>query len=82
MLFSYRTHDDSVPLHKPLLRLTLLMLVCNVVGYFYLRPFVARLREAEAFSTGVMSGGARALFGILNGASSETYLIQGLLGEG
>ncbi len=67
MLFSYRTHDDSAPLRKILLRLTLPMLICNVVGYFCLQPFVARLRE----SVGVMSEGARAPFCILGGASRD-----------
>ncbi|AMP09656.1 hypothetical protein CAter282_1885 [Collimonas arenae] len=82
MLFSYRTHDDSAPLRKTLLRLTLLMLVCNVLGYFCLQPFMASLREAAALTGGVMSDGARTQFGILHGASSGIYLIQGLLGVG
>ncbi|WP_211441629.1 DUF4149 domain-containing protein [Collimonas humicola] len=82
LLFSYRTHDDSAPLRKTLLRFTLLMLACTVVGYFCLQPFMASLREAAAQAGGVMSDSARTQFGILHGVSSGIYLIQGLLGVG
>ncbi|WP_211473601.1 DUF4149 domain-containing protein [Collimonas humicola] len=82
LLFSYRTHDDSAPLRKTLLRFTLLMLACTVVGYFCLQPFMASLREAAALAGGVMSDSARTQFGILHGVSSGIYLIQGLLGVG
>ncbi|WP_395824103.1 DUF4149 domain-containing protein [Collimonas sp.] len=82
MLFSYRTHDDSAPLRKTLLHLTLLMPACNLLGYFGLQPFMASLREAAALTGGVMSDSARTQFGILHGAASGIYLIQGLLGVG
>lgn len=82
LLFSYRTHDDSAPLRKTLLRFALLMLACTVAGYFCLQPFMASLREAAALTGGVMSDSARTQFGILHGASMGFYLIQGLLGVG
>lgn len=82
LLFSYRTHDDSAPLRKTLLRFTLLMLACTAAGYFCLQPFMASLREAAALTGGVMSDSARTQFGILHGVSSGIYLIQGLLGVG
>jgi hypothetical protein len=82
MLFSYRTHDDSAPLRKTLLRLTLLMLACTVVGYFGIQPFMAGLREAAAATGGVMNADAKMRFGILHGVASGFYLIQSLLGVG
>ncbi|MEO6919335.1 MAG: DUF4149 domain-containing protein [Collimonas sp.] len=82
MLFSYRTHDDSAPLRKTLLRLTLLMLACTVAGYFCIQPFMASLRETAALTGGVMADGAKTQFGILHGVASGIYLIQSLLGVG
>lgn len=80
MLFSYRTHDDAAPLRKTLLRLALAMLVCTLVGYFGIQPFMADLREAAV--GGVMSADAKTRFGILHGVASGIYMIQSLLGVG
>jgi Domain of unknown function (DUF4149) len=55
------------------------MLVCTLVGYFGLQPFMAALREA-AGPGGVMSSDARLQFGILHGVASAFYLVQSLLG--
>lgn len=81
-LFSYRTHDDAAPLRKSLLRLTLAMLACTLIGYFCLQPFMAALREAAAVTGGVMSAGAKTQFGILHGIAQGIYVIQSLLGVG
>lgn len=82
MLFSYRTRDDAAPLRKTLLRLTLAMLACTLIGYFGIQPFMADLRGAAAATGGVMSAGAKTQFGILHGIASGIYLIQSLLGVG
>lgn len=82
LLFSYRTYDDSAPLRKTLLKLTLAMLACTLFGYFGIQPFMADLREASAATGGVMSGDAKTQFGILHGVASGIFLIQSLLGAG
>jgi len=81
LLFSFRTGDDNAPLRKTLLRLTLLMLLCTLIGYFGIQPFMASLREA-AGPGGVMSSAAKTQFGILHGIASGIYLIQSVLGVG
>jgi len=63
---------------KQLLWTVIGMLVCNLVGYFGLQPFMAALKET-AGATG-MQGDARTQFGILHGVSSIFYLAQSLLG--
>jgi hypothetical protein len=64
---------------KTPLYLALGMLLCTLVGYFGLQPFMAALREA-AGPAGVMESGAKVQFGVLHGVSSAIYLIQSLLG--
>ncbi|QRX82172.1 DUF4149 domain-containing protein [Glaciimonas sp. PAMC28666] len=81
LLFCFRTADDNAPLRKTLLRLTLAVLLCTLVGYFGIQPFMASLREAAA-PGGVMSSAAKTQFGILHGVASAIYLIQSLLGVG
>jgi hypothetical protein len=61
--------------------LVIAMLVCTLIGYFALQPFMAALREA-AGPGGVMASEAKTRFGILHGISSGIYLIQSLLGIG
>src|SRR5438105_704534 len=61
LLFAFRTGDDNAPLRKTLLRLTLAMLLCTLIGYFGIQPFMASLREA-AGPGGVMSSGAKTQF--------------------
>lgn len=55
------------------------MLLCTLIGYFFLQPFMSALREM-AGPTGVMESSARLQFGILHGAASALYLVQSLLG--
>lgn len=81
LLFCFRTADDNAPLRKTLLRLTLAVLFCTLVGYFGVQPFMAALRET-AGAGGVMSSSAKTQFGILHGIASAIYLIQSLLGVG
>ncbi|KAF3999369.1 DUF4149 domain-containing protein [Glaciimonas immobilis] len=81
LLFCFRTADDNAPLRKTLLRLTLALLVCTLIGYFGLQPFMASIREATG-AGGVMSATAKTQFGILHGVASGIYLIQSLLGIG
>ena len=80
LLFCYRTANDSAPLRKTLLKLTLAMLLCTLIGYFGLQPFMASLRAAAASTGGVMDAAAKTQFGILHGVASGIYLIQSLLG--
>lgn len=55
------------------------MLVCILIGYFSLQPFMSALREA-AVASGGMTGGIKAQFGFLHGISSAFYLVESLLG--
>jgi nitrate reductase NapE component len=55
------------------------MLLCTVVGYFGLQPWMAQLREA-AGPAGVMAGSAHQQFAMLHGISMGIYLIESLLG--
>ena len=67
--------------YKPLRWLVLGMLVCVLVGYFGLQPFMASLREqAAAQGLAVGDSAYRAQFGMLHGVSSAFYLVQSLLG--
>ena len=62
-----------------LLRLVLSMLVCTLIGYFGLQPFMASIRETSA-AAGGMSSDAKMQFGALHGAASAIFLLQSLLG--
>jgi hypothetical protein len=55
------------------------MLLCVLVGYFALQPFMAELREAAAASGG-MTGDLKVRFGLLHGISSTFYLVESILG--
>lgn len=54
------------------------MLVCTLIGYFALQPFMAELRAA-AGAGGVMEGEMRSRFGMLHGIASAFYLLQSVL---
>jgi hypothetical protein len=69
--------EDSAKI--TLLRLIAMMLICSIIGYFVLHPFMASLRAA-AGSAGVMSSDVKIQFGILHGVSSLFYLVESLLG--
>jgi len=60
-------------------RLVIGMLLCVLIGYFALQPFMAEIRAAEAASGGVMNDAMRTRFGLLHGIASVVYLIQSLL---
>ncbi len=62
-----------------LMRLIAAMLLCTVIGYFALHPFMASLR-ASAGAAGVMASDTKIQFGILHAVSSAFYLIESLLG--
>ena len=71
--------DNAGNGRKHALRLVGGMLLCTVVGYFGLQPFMASIREAAAVAGG-MSADAKLNFGILHGVASGIFLIQSLLG--
>jgi hypothetical protein len=72
-------NDKDGTIRKHLLWLTAGMLLCTLIGYFGLQPFMQTLREA-AGPGGVMASETKMQFGILHGASMVFYLIQSLLG--
>jgi hypothetical protein len=55
------------------------ILICTLIGFFSLQPFMAALREAAGLG-GVMTSDAKMQFGISQGISSAFYLIESLLG--
>jgi hypothetical protein len=64
-------------------RLIVGMIVCTLVGYFALQPWMNGLRlAAEAAGTDVGHSAYRTQFGVLHGVSSLFYLVESLLGIG
>jgi len=59
--------------------LIIAMLVCVLVGYFGLQPFMAEIRAIAASNGGVMDEASLARFGLLHGVASIIYLVQSLL---
>ncbi len=57
-------------------RIVIGMLICVVVGYFGLQPFMAEIRAAAAQAGGVMDDAMRMRFGVLHGVASVIYLLQ------
>ena len=78
VLLAMVAFDDASRERRNLLRLIVVMLLCVVVGYFGLQPWMAALREA-AGPSGVLEGAARTQFGILHGVASLIYLFQSVL---
>ena len=62
-----------------LIKLVIGMMVCTVIGFFGLQPFMAELRSIAAQSGGVMDDAIRSRFGWLHGAASAIYLVQSVL---
>ncbi|RKP50669.1 DUF4149 domain-containing protein [Trinickia fusca] len=59
------------------------MLVCVLIGYFALQPFMDALRTAAlAAGTDVGHSAYAVRFGVLHGVSSAFYLLESLLGLG
>ena len=71
--------DPYLPSKNTCTRLVIGMLLCVLVGYFGLQPFMAEIRAAAAQAGGVMDGALRARFGLLHGVASFVYLVQSLL---
>ena len=78
VLLAMVVFDDASRERRSLLRLIVVMLLCVVVGYFGLQPWMAALRET-AGPSGVMEGATRTQFGILHGVASLIYLFQSVL---
>ena len=74
--------DKQNPSRIYLIKLVIAMLLCTVIGYFGLQPFMAELRSIAAQSGGVMDDAVRSRFGLLHGAASAIYLIQSVLAFG
>jgi hypothetical protein len=55
------------------------MLLCVLVGYFGLQPFMAEIRAATSQAGGVMDETMRARFGFLHGIASLIYMVQSIL---
>lgn len=71
--------DPYLPSRNACTRLVIGMLLCVLVGYFGLQPFMAEIRAAAAQAGGVMDETMRARFGLLHGLASVIYLLQSLL---
>ena len=72
-------HEGAATQRKICLSLVCGMLLCTLIGYFGLHPFMAALR-VSAGAGGVMAASVSKQFGILHGLASGIYLIQSLLG--
>ncbi len=64
------------------IKLVIGMILCTVIGYFGLQPYMAELRAIAAQSGGIMDDAMRSRFGMLHGAASAIYLVQSLLAVG
>lgn len=71
--------DTHLPSRKTCTRIVIGMLLCVLVGYFALQPFMAELRAAAANNGGVMEEILRARFRTLHGIASGIYFLQSLL---
>jgi MFS family permease len=71
-------HADHGRRRKMVFGIVCAMLLCTLIGYFGVQPFMAALKES-AGAAGVMASGAATRFGILHGISSGFYLIQSIL---
>ena len=71
--------DPYLPSRNSCTRLVIGMLLCVLVGYFGLQPFMAEIRAAAAHASGVMDEAMRARFRLLHGVASLIYLMQSLL---
>ena len=61
------------------IKLVIGMILCTVIGYFGLQPYMAELRAIAAQSGGIMDDAMRSRFGMLHGAASAIYLVQSVL---
>ena len=61
--------------HQKIPSLVLGMLLCTILGYFVLHPYMASVR-----AMGLANGDVKWEFGVLHGISSGIYLMQSILG--
>jgi glucan phosphoethanolaminetransferase (alkaline phosphatase superfamily) len=59
--------------------LIIAMLVCVLVGYFGLQPFMAEIRAIAASNGGAMDETLRFRFGIFHGLATLIYFLQSVL---
>ncbi len=71
--------DTHLPSRRTCTRIVIGMLLCVLIGYFALQPFMAEIRAAAANNGGVMDEILRARFGLLHGIASGIYFLQSLL---
>jgi len=64
------------------IKLVIAMMLCAVIGYVGLQPYMAELRAIAAQSGGIMDDAMRTRFGVLHGVASVIYLLHSLLGVG
>ena len=76
LLLAIFRSDTTLQSRAICIRIVIGMLVCVVVGYFGLQPFMAEIRAAAAQAGGVMDDAMRMRFGVLHGAASVIYLLQ------
>ena len=62
------------------IKLVIVMMLCAVIGYFGLQPYMAELRAIAVQSGGIMDDAMRTRFGVLHGVASVIYLLHSLLG--
>jgi len=71
--------ETQLPSRKTCTRIVIGMLLCVLVGYFALQPFMAEIRAAAAANGGVMDEVLRARFRTLHGVASIFYFLQSVL---
>ena len=71
--------DTHLPSRKTCTRIVIGMLLCVLIGYFALQPFMAEIRTAAANNGGVMDEILRARFRMLHGVASMIYFLQSAL---
>lgn len=76
LLLAIFRSDTTLQSRAICIRIVIGMLVCVVVGYFGLQPFMAEIRAAAAQAGGVMDDAMRMRFGVFHGAASVIYLLQ------
>ena len=64
------------------IKLVIVMMLCAVIGYFGLQPYMEELRAIAVQSGGIMDDAMRTRFGVLHGVASVIYLLHSLLGVG
>ena len=71
--------DTHLASRKACTRIVIGMLLCVLIGYFALQPFMAEIRSAAANNGGVMDEILRARFGMVHGVASIIYFLQSAL---